>query len=347
MRAAVLTQTSKPLEIFDLEAPSLAKGQVLVKMAYTGICRSQINEIKGLKGEDPYLPHTLGHEGSGVVVAVGEGVTKVKPNDRVIATWIRGEGLDASPISYRTKDGKKIQSGPISTFMDLAVIAENRLVIAPEKISLKEAALFGCAIPTGAGIVYNDLNLPKAASVAIFGIGGIGSSALIAALSQSPKQLIAIDRKEKLPFAKLLGATHTIDAESNVIEAIYDLTKGVGVDFAIEAVGLKNVMETAFRSVKDRGGLCILAGNVAKGVEMACNPFDFIKGKRLIGSWGGGVVPDRDIPHFFDRLNRANQTFAPFISHVLPLNAINEAVDLMQEQKAARILIDCGASSLE
>lgn len=343
IKAAVLFQIGSPLVLMDLEFPQLGKGQVLIKLAYTGICRSQINEIKGLKGADPYLPHTLGHEGSGIVMECGEGVTKVKPGDHVIATWIKGNGLDAAQIVYKAADGTKINSGPISTFMDHAVIGENRLIPISAEIPLREAALFGCAIPTGAGIVYNDLQVKPNSSLAIFGVGGIGASALLAAYSRKPSQLIAIDVEEsKLILARLLGATHTIHAKSeNVLDAIAKLTEGKGVDFAIEAVGQKNVMEIAFKSVKDKGGVCALAGNVSKGTNIECDPFDFIKGKKLIGSWGGGVQPDRDIPLFLERFMQTDQKLETFISHVSPLSRINEAISMMEEQKAARMLVDC------
>jgi S-(hydroxymethyl)glutathione dehydrogenase/alcohol dehydrogenase len=229
--------------------------------------------------------------------------------------------------------------------MDYAVISENRLVPISSAISLREAALFGCAIPTGAGIVCNEAKVHAKSSVAVFGVGGIGASAVLAADSECVGQLIAIDLEEsKLAFAKELGATHTIDAKSeDVLQSILKITEGKGVDFAIEAVGQKNVMQMAFKSVKDRGGLCVLAGNVSKGVCIECDPFDFIKGKKIIGSWGGGVQPDRDIPRFLERFLKTGRKLDSFISHVLPLRSINEAIDLMDKQKAARILIDCGS----
>ena len=343
INAFVLVELGKPLVHMEFAVPPLASGQVLVKICFTGICRSQINEIQGFKGNDPYLPHTLGHEGSGIVVDCGSGVTKVKPGDRVIATWIRGDGLDGAPIFYWCGE-KKVNSGPISTFMDYAIIAENRLVPISSDISMREAALFGCAIPTGAGIVFNEAKVHPQSTVAIFGVGGIGASAVLAANFERVGQLIAIDREEsKLAFAKELGATHTIDAKSeDVLQSILKMTDGKGVDFAIEAVGQKSVMQTAFKSVKDRGGLCILAGNVSKGICIECDPFDFIKGKKMIGSWGGGVQPDRDIPKFLDRFFTTGKKLESFISHVLPLGSINEAIHLMDQQKAARILIDCG-----
>ncbi len=343
-KAAILTEINRPLKLWELEIPPLGKGQVLVKIFYTGVCRSQVNEIKGLKGADPYLPHTLGHEGSGIVLECGEGVTKVKPGDHVVATWIKGKGLDAPQVIYRANE-IKINSGAISTFMDHSVISENRLVPIPKDVPLKEAALFGCAIPTGAGIIFNDMKPAAKATIAIFGVGGIGASAMLAAHCECPHCLIAVDRESsKLELAKKLGATHVIHADGeDVLKSIAAITGGKGVDFAVEAVGHKQVMEMAFKSVRDKGGLCILAGNAPKGVAIECDPFDFIKGKRLVGSWGGGVDPDRDIPLFLQRFMASQHKVESLISQVLPLSQINEAFDLMQQQKAARILIETQA----
>lgn len=342
INAQILVEQGKPLVPMELEIPPLQEGQVLVRILFSGICRTQINEIQGLKGPDPYLPHTLGHEGAGVVVASGPGVTKVKPDDHVIATWIKGKGLDVPQTIYFAK-GKKVNSGAISTFMDYAVISENRLVPISSSVSLKEAALFGCAIPTGAGIVYNEAKVQPGSTVAVFGVGGIGASAVLASNLENVKMLIAVEKESsKLSLAKELGATHTIHAETeDVLGAILKLTEGKGVDFAIEAVGQKNVMQTAFKSVRNGGGLCILAGNVAKGVHIECDPFDFIKGKKIIGSWGGAVQPDRDIPLFLERFFKQGQKLESFISHVVPLSRIQEGIDLMENQKAARILVDC------
>ncbi|MFZ1988989.1 MAG: alcohol dehydrogenase catalytic domain-containing protein, partial [Alphaproteobacteria bacterium] len=152
--AAVLVETGKPLELLDLEIPALKPGQVLVDVAYSGVCQSQLNEISGKKGPDRYLPHVLGHEGAGVVAAIGEGVNKVRPGDRVVLSWLRGRGADVPGTVYQSKIGI-VNSGAISTFMNRTVTCESRLTPLPANVPLREAALLGCAIPTGAGIVLN------------------------------------------------------------------------------------------------------------------------------------------------------------------------------------------------
>ena len=211
-QAAVLIQLCAPLEIWELEIPHLKEGQVLVKMAYSGLCHSQLNEIKGLKGEDKFLPHTLGHEGSGYVEAIGPKVTKVRPSDPVVVSWLKGSGADIPSTQYGSKKGV-VNSGAISTFLSYAVISENRLVPLPKQMPLKEAALLGCAIPTGAGVVKNEMAIPAGNSFALFGAGGVGLSALLAAKQAKAFPIIAIDVIEaKLQTARLLGATHVIHA---------------------------------------------------------------------------------------------------------------------------------------
>ena len=337
--AAVLTKLNAPLKLIELTVPPLLQGQVLVKVKFSGICRSQVNEIKGFKGEDPFLPHTLGHEGSGIVKEIGPGVKKVKVGDHVVLTWIKGEGLAPLGTTYRAGN-LAINSGPISTFLQLAVVSENRLVPIPKEISLKLAALFGCAIPTGAGIIFNETKLKKNQTVAIFGLGGIGLSALLAASQKKAGEIFAIDKHQsKLDLAKRLGATHTLlfDKERSCRE-IQEKTGGLGVDVAIEAAGRREVMEVAFQATQDRG-LCILAGNVPQGTLISCNPFDFIKGKRLIGTWGGGVIPDRDIPLFLNLFLKQQNQLNQLINYETPLQEINQTIDLLSEGKIARALL--------
>jgi S-(hydroxymethyl)glutathione dehydrogenase/alcohol dehydrogenase len=226
--------------------------------------------------------------------------------------------------------------------MEYAIISENRLVPIPSSIPLREAALFGCAIPTGAGIVFNDLNMPRGSSLAVFGLGGIGLSAILAARFKEARQIIAIDRgKAKLHLALELGATQCIDVQTqDPLMAIAEMTQGLGVDFAIEAVGQKVAMETAFKAVKDKGGVCILAGNVPKGTCLECDPFDFIKGKKMMGTWGGGVDPDRDIPLFLENFRDVQA----MISQEAPLHEINQVIELLEKGSVARAFIKFNGS---
>lgn len=339
-QAAVLFETSKPLRLCTLALPDLKPGQVLVKIAYSGVCHSQLNEMRGLKGPDKNLPHTLGHEASGVVEDIGPGVTKVKIADSVVLSWIKGKGMEASSTVYQS-NGREINSGAISTFMNYAVVSENRVVPISRMVPFREAVLLGCAIPTGAGIIFNTAKVQSESSVAIFGVGGIGLSAILAAKIAGASTIIAIDVVEqKLELAKKVGATHAIFAAPQKLEVdVMQITKGKGVDYAIEASGKREAMETAFKIVKDQGGLCVLAGNLPHQEKISIDPFDLIKGKRIIGTWGGETQPDYDIPLYVDLYLKGKLKLDDLITHEYRLEQINEAFTDLEKGKVGRALI--------
>jgi S-(hydroxymethyl)glutathione dehydrogenase/alcohol dehydrogenase len=306
------------------------------------VCHSQLNEVRGLKGEDKFLPHTLGHEGTGTVQAVGAGVVKVKEGDSVVLTWIKGTGQDVPSACYTRNDGSKVNSGAISTFMEFAVVSENRLVSVPRELPLRDLTLLGCAIPTGAGIAMNTAKIAAGSSVAIFGVGGIGLSALIGSQLRGAKTIIAIDVFDhKLELAQELGATHVIHGKNqNVSLEIKKITGNAGLDYAIEASGNSEVMETAFQSVRVNGGLCILAGNLPAGKTISIDPLDLIKGKRIIGTWGGETQPDRDIPIYLDLFQSGKLKLRSLISRTYQLTEINQAQEDRAHGKGARGLIE-------
>lgn len=341
-KAAILSKIKEPLEITELIIPGLKPGQVLVKLSYSGICHSQLNEMRGLKGEDKFLPHTLGHEGSGIVMEVGTEVEKVKKGNHVVLTWIKGSGKETPATQYHRHDGSVVNSGAISTFMEYAVISENRLVPIPEEMPLKEAALLGCAIPTGAGIVLNTARIKNGNSVAIFGVGGIGISALLAAKMMGAAMIVAIDiHEQKLHRIKKIGATHIINAsKQDAYETLRTITDGQGVDFAIEAAGQRITMETAFNSVRDNGGMCILAGNLPLGQHISIDPLNLIKGKRIVGTWGGETDTDRDVPIYVDHFlsDRFNLSF--FASDIYRIDNINDSFNDLASGKVDRPLIE-------
>lgn len=339
--AAVLTKIGDPLRIMELTIPELKPGQVLVDVTYSGVCHSQVNEVHGRRGPDPYLPHTLGHEGSGNVVKVGEGVKKVKPGDRVVLTWLKGEGADVPSTVYGSEIGP-VNSGAISTFMRRTVTCENRLVPIPDSMPFREATLLGCAVPTGGGIVLNTMKVQEEDTVAVFGVGGIGMSAIASAAMQGAKVIIAVDvSDQKLERARLLGASHLIDARiQNPVDSVKEITNGKGVDFAVEAVGKREVMETAFRSVRDGGGCCVLAGNVPMGERISLDPFDLIRGKRIIGSWGGETDPDRDVESYVRFFSQGKLNLEPLITDSFPLERINEALTQLENGSVGRAMIE-------
>ena len=341
MKAAVLFETGKPLRVLEgITVPTLLPGQVLVKVLYSGLCHSQLMEVRGLRGEDKYLPHLLGHEGVGEVLEVGDKVTKIAVGDKVVLGWIRGSGEEAPGALYQYQ-GQTLNSGGVTTFSDVTVVSENRLVRLPEGIPDKLAVLLGCALPTGLGLVFNEAKLEENKQVAVFGLGGIGLSALIAAKSKGTKTLIAVDIAEhKLELAKELGATHTINsANEDVVERINQICPG-GVDNSFEAGGRVETIEQAFASVKDGGGLCVFASHPKEGELMKLEPHAFHRGKRLQGSWGGGSKPDKDIPLFVDLYKQGNlQNIEKLLSNEYTLQNINDALDDLEQGKITRALI--------
>jgi S-(hydroxymethyl)glutathione dehydrogenase/alcohol dehydrogenase len=341
-KAAILVQINKPLSVEELILPRLKTGQVLVKVAYSGLCRSQLNEVQGLKGEDKYLPHTLGHEGSGIVQGVGPGVKKVKAGDHVVLTWIKASGRDVPSTIYKRNNGTDVNSGAISTFMEHAIISENRLVKIPQKMPLRQAALLGCAVLTGAGIIRNTASVKRGSTVAVFGVGGIGLSAILQAQLAKAKVIIAVDKfDEKLKIACKAGATHTVNVQKeDPLLRISEFTEGQGVDYAIEAAGVRQAMETAFQTVRDNGGLCVLAGNLAQGELINLNPFDLIKGKRIKGSWGGESRPDKDIPYYVNLYLSGRLNLEILITHTYRLGEINQAIDAIGKESIGRVLIE-------
>lgn len=338
--AAVLTKTGTPLSLQRLKIPSPGEGQVVVNIAWTALCHSQLNEIRGRKGPDPYLPHTLGHEGSGIVVAIGEKVSKVSPGDPVVLTWIAGSGFEAGPTAYAGPNGR-VNSGPISTFLRTAVISENRLVKIDRDMPLREAALLGCAVPTGVGMVHHNAKIRMGQSIAIFGVGGIGLAALSGAVIAEAAVIIALDRsKRKLERAYHLGATHIINVDDEQpIAAIRKITGTGGVDAAIEATGTTVAMEMAFDAVHS-GGITVIAGNPPDGARMSLNPMDLIAGKQLIGSYGGGCQPEKESAKFQHLFKCGALPLADMITHEYPIKMINQAFDDLEHGKVGRALIN-------
>ncbi|ALU44782.1 zinc-binding dehydrogenase [Pseudoalteromonas rubra] len=342
MKAAVLFNTGEPLEIINgIKMPALTRGQVQVKLLYSGLCHSQLMEVQGGRGEDKYLPHLLGHEGVGIVETIGEGVTKVSPGDKVVIGWIKGDGLDAPGGKYPHED-YLINSGSATTLCEKTIVAENRLVTLPDDFPEKLAVLLGCALPTGLGLVFNELQPLPNSTLAVFGLGGIGMSALIAAKLGQPRMLIAVDvTEEKLAMAKKLGATHTINAlEQDPVAAIQSLTEGQGVEYSIEASGQTRTIEQAFESVKDGGGQCIFASHPRDDERISLEPHAFHRGKSIRGSWGGASKPDVDIPKFIALYNEGKLELDDLITRTYPLEDVNIALDDLHNKKIIRALIE-------
>jgi S-(hydroxymethyl)glutathione dehydrogenase/alcohol dehydrogenase len=338
-KAAILETIGQPLVIRDISIPDLQFGQILVKVLFSGVCRSQLMEVQGKRGADPWLPHLLGHEGSGTVISIGEGVTKVAVGDDVILGWIKGKGLDVPGAQY--KFGKKIiNSGRVTTLANFTVVSECRVVKKPQELAFDEAILFGCALQTGAGMVLNELKPAPNKSVVVLGLGGIGLSALLALKALGVAPIIAIDISDvKLDFAKQLGADYVFNSSKEGLhDAVIKLTNG-GADYCVESGGLIATIELGFSLIRKGGGKLIFASHPSQGEKITLDPHELISGKRIFGSWGGGSNPDLDIPKLHSLLVKGNFPIKKLITKRYKLEEINDALDDLEFGRVFRPLI--------
>lgn len=334
--AAILVDTKLPLSVEELEIPALKPGQVLVEIKYSGVCHTQLLEARGLRGDDPFIPHCLGHEGSGVVLEIGPKVEKVKQGDHVILSWMKGSGANVASTVYEGS-GKKVNAGAITTFSKHAVISENRLTVIPKDFPLKEAALLGCAIPTGLGAVLNTAQPKAGQSLAVFGCGGIGLCAINAAAIQGCVPIIAVDIiDEKLELAKKMGATQVINAAKT--DVLSNLPKNL--DFAIEASGSSIAMKQSLEAVRQQGGCAVIVGNAPHGNMISLDPKQFNLGKKLFGTWGGDNEPDIHFPRYCNLIRHGKLNLAPFTEKIYSLSQVENALQDLHQGKALRPLID-------
>ena len=346
MKAAILHHINQPLYISDkIDIPTLKYGQLLVEIAYSGVCRSQLMEMQGGRGDDKYLPHLLGHEATGIVRDIGDGVTKCSIGDKVILTWIKSQGIDAGGVTYPCHDGNInsdiINAGAITSFNSHCVVSENRIVPLPKGVNMDIGVLFGCALTTGAGAILNDIKPHKNSTIAIFGLGGIGLSALMALQHFDCHQIFAIDIADhKLDFAKKIGADICMNANRDaILDTIYHETNQQGVDYAFEASGSCDVITTAFQSVRKNGGLCVFASHPPQGEKIMLDPHDLISGKQIRGSWGGSCQPDKDIPILADLYLQGKLPLEKLLSPPYSLEHINQACDDLKLGNLYRPLI--------
>jgi S-(hydroxymethyl)glutathione dehydrogenase/alcohol dehydrogenase len=342
-QAAILVETGKPLEILEIEIPALKPGQVLVEVQYSGACRTQVLEARGMKGEDKWVPHCLGHEGVGRVLEIGDGVTTVSRDDRVVLSWLRGPGLEAGGTKYRCND-RDVNAGSVTTFQRITVASENRLSRIPDGIAPQHAIMLGCALPTGFGCVVNTGRAKAGDSVAVFGAGGIGLSAIMSAAAIGCAPIIAVDVfQDKLALAMNGGATHGIDPrQQDSVAQIRALTGGKGVDLAIEAVGNVQVMRAALECVHVQGGRAVIAGNAPAGDLLSFSPAQLNQGKSLLGTWGGDCDPARDFPILADLIRARKIDVTPLLSRPYALTEINTVLDDLEAGRVGRPLIDMG-----
>lgn len=341
MKAAILVEQRKSLVIDEVELPqTLEVGQVLVKIHYSGICGSQIGEIDGAKGEDKFLPHLLGHEASGTVVEIGAGVKHVKPGDVVVLHWRKGLGIEGAPPVYRWR-GNKLNAGWIATFNEYAIVAENRVTAIPADSDLEVAALFGCAVTTGFGVVENNACVRIGESVVIFGAGGVGLNIVQAAALVGAYPIIAVDLFDnRLALAKEMGATHLINSKTQDAKAaIENIVGAQGLDVFIDNTGQPAIIELGYQITKPQGRVT-LVGVPRKGNDIQIYSLPLHFGKRLSGSQGGEAEPHLDIPRYHKLFQNERIKLKQLITEQCSINEINSAIDRMRSgATAGRCLI--------
>jgi len=338
MKSAILVKSKKPLVIAEIDLPKdLEFGQVLVKVHYSGICGAQINEIDAIKGPDKFLPHLLGHEGSGIVEKTGKGVTTVKKGDHVVLHWRPSSGIQSSTAIYKWKD-KKVNAGWVTTFNEKAIVSENRLTVIPKNFDLRTAALFGCAVTSGFGAVNNDANVKIGQSILIFGIGGMGLNIAYACSLVSAYPIIGIDiHKSKFKIGKKFGLTHYINGNSkNLKKEIYKIIGKNEPEVVFETTGSARLMEKAFE-LTPNDGKTIFVGVPNDKIKIYSLPLAFNKVLKV--SHGGPSFPDKDIPRYIKLIENYKISLKGLITHEFELKDINKAISLFRSGKAGRILI--------
>lgn len=361
MRAAVLYAAQQPLVIEDLTLEPPRAGEVRVRIAATGVCHSDYHVVDGSWTHVP-LPVVLGHEAAGIVEEVGPGVTRVRPGDHVILSFVATCGrcrycLSGRPHlcngfpggSHVLTDGtsrlrKGDQSinhfGRVSSFAEYAVVHESQAIPIPREMPLDRAALIGCAVMTGVGAVLNTAQMPPGASMAVFGVGGVGLNVILGGRLVGADPIIAVDvRDNKLEFARGAGATHLINAtREDPVQAIRDLTGGQGVDYAFEAIGLPQVSRQAYEATS-RGGTTVIVGMAATGAEIpipATIPGDE---KTVKGSFYGSTRPALDFPRLVTWYLKGRLPLDLLITRRYRLEEINEAFAALARGENARGII--------
>ncbi len=340
MKAAILVGQNAPLEIAGVELPDkLMYGQVLVKVLVSGICGSQIGEMDGVKGPDKFIPHLLGHEGCGVVEKTGPGVSFVKAGDRVVMHWRKGAGIESATPRYTWGD-KTVNAGWVTTFNEYAVVSENRLTPVDGDIDPEVAALMGCAVTTGLGVINNNARLKIGESIAVFCVGGVGLNIVQGASLVSANPIIAIDIYDhKLEMAKRFGATHAINSRVSDPKAeILAIAGSKGVDVAVDNTGVVEVIETAYE-VTSAGGRTILVGVPPKDKKIHRYSLPLHFEKVITGSHGGESNPSVDIPKYIALYRKGLLKLKEMITHRFPLDEINAAISGMRRGEVVRSII--------
>jgi S-(hydroxymethyl)glutathione dehydrogenase/alcohol dehydrogenase len=365
-RAAVAWEAGKPLSIEQVDVAGPKAGEVLVRIVATGVCHTDAFTLSGADPEGMF-PVILGHEGGGIVEEIGEGVTSLKVGDHVIPLYTpecgeckfcrsgktnlcqkirvtQGQGLMPDGTSRFSLNGKPLlHYMGTSTFSEYTVLPEISLAKINKAAPLDKVCLLGCGITTGIGAVLNTAKVEPGASVAVFGMGGIGLSVVQGAVMARAGRIVVVDTNPaKFEMAKLLGATDFINPkdypETPIQQVIVELTDG-GVDYSFECIGNVHVMRSALECCHKGWGESIIIGVAGAGQEISTRPFQLVTGRVWRGSAFGGVKGRSQLPGYVDRYMAGDIKIDEMITEVMPLEDINRAFDLMHEGKVIRSVI--------
>ncbi|RMD90129.1 MAG: S-(hydroxymethyl)glutathione dehydrogenase/class III alcohol dehydrogenase [Alphaproteobacteria bacterium] len=363
-RAAVAFAAGKPLEVTEVELEGPKEGEVLVEIKATGVCHTDEFTLSGADPEGLF-PSILGHEGAGVVVEVGPGVTSVAPGDHVIPLYTpecrqcefclsgktnlcqairatQGQGLMPDGTSRFSKDGQMIRHYMgCSTFSNYTVLPEIAVAKIRDDAPFDKVCYIGCGVTTGIGAVVNTAKIRPGDTVAVFGLGGIGLNVIQGARMVGADRIIGVDlNPEKRPLAEKFGMTDFINPREvdDVVEAIVDLTGG-GVDYSFECIGNVKVMRQALECCHKGWGESIIIGVAGAGEEIATRPFQLVTGRVWRGTAFGGARGRTDVPKIVDWYMQGKINIDDLITHTMPLEEINTAFDLMHAGKSIRSVV--------
>jgi S-(hydroxymethyl)glutathione dehydrogenase / alcohol dehydrogenase len=364
-RAAVAWGPGQPLTIEELDLLPPRKGEVLVRIVATGVCHTDAFTLSG-KDPEGKFPAVLGHEGGGIVEALGEGVTSVEVGDHVIPLYTpecgeckfcksgktnlcqairatQGQGLMPDGTTRFSKDGKPIYHYMgTSTFSEYTVIPEISLAKISKEAPLEKVCLLGCGVTTGLGAVAKTAKVKAGDTVAVFGLGGIGLAVIIGAAMAGAGRIIAIDiNPGKFEIARQLGASDVVnpkDYDKPIQDVIIDMTDG-GVDFSFECIGNVKLMRSALECCHKGWGESVIIGVAGAGEEICTRPFQLVTGRVWRGSAFGGVKGRTELPGYVQRYLDGEFELDTFITHTMGLEDINKAFDLMHEGKSIRTVI--------
>jgi S-(hydroxymethyl)glutathione dehydrogenase/alcohol dehydrogenase len=362
VRAAVLREPGRPVDVEEVELDPPRAGEVLVRVAAAGVCHSDVHLADGALGDGRW-PMVLGHEGAGVVESVGDGVTHVLPGDPVAFCFVpscrecrfclagkpnlctpagessfRGTLMDGTS-RLRLPDGTELQHGLMTAcFADYAVVAKGGVVPLPRELPLWQGALLGCGVVTGMGAVRNVAGVQRGDSVAVFGCGGVGLQVIAAARLAGAEPIVAVDRvEEKLELARSLGATHGVDASDKPVSRIRALTGG-GVDTAFEVIGLPETIRLAWGAIRP-GGTVVVVGLAAKGVDASVPAIEFLSDKSLRGTYYGSGDAAAELPEYARLVLTGELDLASVITHTAPLEGVEEALGRLRRGEGARTVL--------